>query len=205
MTDAADIRFFRDTVEGRRGEILDAALSVFAERGYESGSLREIAERVGVSEPALYRHFASKEALFSAIIERFAERLRNDACTLLDAACATNLQAQLLAAFTYHRRKLTLYGPVLRTVLAAATHNPTFLHIYRTDMIMPLRTRLTSTTMRIDAEFGLQFTPAQTAARVRALMALFVGYFVTSIVLEDEPDETVVSSVMRIMGWPDTV
>ena len=44
-----------------RERILDTALDMFIERGYDKTSLREIAERVGVTKPALYYHFSSKE------------------------------------------------------------------------------------------------------------------------------------------------
>ncbi|MDP2183326.1 MAG: TetR/AcrR family transcriptional regulator [Actinomycetota bacterium] len=203
MTHSSDIRFFREVVQGRRADILDAALAVFSERGYDAGSLREIANRVGVSEPALYRHFASKEALFVAIIEGFAERLRGEANALLDSARAPVLRDQLMAVFAQRRTAMAVYGPVLRTVLAATTYNPTFLGAYRANIVEPLCTRLTGTTERIDGEFDISCTPTQTAARVRVLMALFVGYFVTSIVLEDEADEAVAEAVMRIMGWSE--
>ena len=39
-------RYFADFIDGRRGEILDAALVVFGEKGYEAGTMREIAGRV---------------------------------------------------------------------------------------------------------------------------------------------------------------
>jgi AcrR family transcriptional regulator len=54
-----------------RQAILDAALRVFAEKGYFGSSLRDIATAVGVRESALYNYFPSKEALFEALI--FAE------------------------------------------------------------------------------------------------------------------------------------
>jgi AcrR family transcriptional regulator len=44
-----------------RQRILDVALDLFVEQGYEKTSLREIAERVGVTKAALYYHFQSKE------------------------------------------------------------------------------------------------------------------------------------------------
>jgi AcrR family transcriptional regulator len=44
-----------------RERILDVALELFLEQGYEKTSLREIADRLGVTKAALYYHFASKE------------------------------------------------------------------------------------------------------------------------------------------------
>jgi AcrR family transcriptional regulator len=56
--------------ERTRGTILDAALGVFAEGGYRSGSLRDIAARVGMSEAGLLHHFANKSGLLAAVLER---------------------------------------------------------------------------------------------------------------------------------------
>ena len=52
----------------RRSEILDAAIKVFSESGFHGGSLREIAERVGLSQPGLLHHFANKEKLLEAVL-----------------------------------------------------------------------------------------------------------------------------------------
>jgi AcrR family transcriptional regulator len=52
----------------RRLEILDSAIKVFSEAGFHGGSLREIAERVGLSQPGLLHHFANKEALLEAVL-----------------------------------------------------------------------------------------------------------------------------------------
>ncbi|MCC6808928.1 MAG: helix-turn-helix transcriptional regulator [Deltaproteobacteria bacterium] len=58
-----------------------AAIACFAARGFSGTTTREIAARVGITEAALYRHFAGKEALYAAIIDRkmaapaLAERL----------------------------------------------------------------------------------------------------------------------------------
>jgi AcrR family transcriptional regulator len=53
----------------RREEILDAAMALFGEVGYRSASLREIAQRVGISHPGLLHHFPGKEALLTAVLE----------------------------------------------------------------------------------------------------------------------------------------
>lgn len=53
-----------------RARILDAALEVFGEKGYESGSLREVAALADISQAGLLHHFPNKVALLSAVLER---------------------------------------------------------------------------------------------------------------------------------------
>jgi AcrR family transcriptional regulator len=56
--------------EEKRRVILDAALEVFAKSGYRSGSIRDIADRVGMSEAGLLHHFPNKSALLAAVLDR---------------------------------------------------------------------------------------------------------------------------------------
>jgi len=53
----------------RRAAILDAALAVFAERGYHAASIDEIAREAGVSKALIYEHFASKQALWASLLD----------------------------------------------------------------------------------------------------------------------------------------
>ncbi|MDF0496201.1 TetR/AcrR family transcriptional regulator [Bradyrhizobium yuanmingense] len=50
--------------------ILDAALRVFRRHGFRRSSIEQAAEEAGLTRQALYHHFASKEALFRAVLER---------------------------------------------------------------------------------------------------------------------------------------
>ena len=52
-----------------RQRAIEVALELFAAQGYEKTSLREIADRLGITKAALYYHFISKEALLGAIME----------------------------------------------------------------------------------------------------------------------------------------
>ncbi len=54
----------------RKAQMLDVAEQVFAERGYLTASMDEIAERVGVSKPMLYEYYGSKEGLLIGCIHR---------------------------------------------------------------------------------------------------------------------------------------
>lgn len=58
----------------RRQEILEAAATVFGERGYENGSLRDIADKVGISQAGVLFHFGSKIDLLEAVLDLRDER-----------------------------------------------------------------------------------------------------------------------------------
>lgn len=63
------------SVEERRVRILDAALEVFAERGYRGTSMEAIASAVGVTKPVVYQCYGGKATLFSALLDREESRL----------------------------------------------------------------------------------------------------------------------------------
>jgi AcrR family transcriptional regulator len=58
----------------RRAEILEVAVEVFYEKGYEASSLQDIADRMGVKKASLYYYFASKEALLHAVLAKIIRR-----------------------------------------------------------------------------------------------------------------------------------
>jgi AcrR family transcriptional regulator len=60
---------------GTRERIQEIALELFAEQGYEKTSLREIAERLGVTKAALYYHFRSKEDIVRSFVEDYRAEL----------------------------------------------------------------------------------------------------------------------------------
>ncbi len=59
----------------RRALVLDSARSVFAEKGVEGASIREIARRAGYTPGAIYSYFDSKEAIYAALLAESLERL----------------------------------------------------------------------------------------------------------------------------------
>ena len=70
------------SADSRRELVLDAAQAEFARAGYEATTTEAIANRVGVSQPYLFRLFPSKKAILLATVSRCFERLEN----LFDAA-----------------------------------------------------------------------------------------------------------------------
>jgi len=65
----------RLTPEGRRAVIVSAALTVFAEAGYDRASMRAVAKAAGITTPVLYDHFDSKADLYAALVESEADAL----------------------------------------------------------------------------------------------------------------------------------
>jgi DNA-binding transcriptional regulator YbjK len=57
----------------RKQEIVDAAIRVFARKGYEKTSISDIAQEIGISQGLCYRYFPSKEAIYDAGIEEYAQ------------------------------------------------------------------------------------------------------------------------------------
>lgn len=64
--------------EDTRQRILDRALELFSEKGYDAVSMGEIAGAAGIRAPSLYNHFSGKRAIFDAIVEATAAQYEKD-------------------------------------------------------------------------------------------------------------------------------
>src|SRR3712207_6353975 len=58
--------------EERRSQILKVAVSLFSQKGFRGTTTKEIAQAAGVSEAMVFRHFATKQELYSAILDHKA-------------------------------------------------------------------------------------------------------------------------------------
>jgi AcrR family transcriptional regulator len=82
-----------------RKELLNQSFDLFAEKGYASVTMRQIAQALGVSTGTLYHYFPSKEALFEQLMEELTER---DILQMTAAlAGTTNLTERIKAAFRF--------------------------------------------------------------------------------------------------------
>ncbi|KRC49719.1 TetR family transcriptional regulator [Leifsonia sp. Root227] len=70
----------------RRAALLGAAATLFSERGFNGVSIEDLGSAAGVSGPAVYRHFSSKQAVLAALLVGVSERLLEGGTRVEDAA-----------------------------------------------------------------------------------------------------------------------
>ena len=119
-----------------RQKVLDAARTLFAERGYEPATIRDIAKGAGMSTGAVFANFQDKAELFEAVL---SEDMATLAETLKAAAAAeTGLRARLLAALTagYHGSLEQL--PLVQAVVARSWFQPVAAEMRTRAAILPL-------------------------------------------------------------------
>jgi len=96
-----------------REKILDVALDLFTDQGFDGTSMREIAERLGITKPSIYYHFTSKEEILLALHMRVHElsqealaRLAGQAITLETWGSALT---ELLDQMAAHRKLFLMH------------------------------------------------------------------------------------------------
>lgn len=96
-----------------RRRFLDAAARLFAERGFHAVSIGELGAEVGVSGPALYRHFPSKEAMLEEILLGTSEYLLQGGQDIADAEHSSD-DALLRALVDFHLEFALTHRDVIR-------------------------------------------------------------------------------------------
>lgn len=94
----------RMTGPERRAQLMQIGTVVFSEKGYESSSVEEIAQRAGVTKPIIYEHFGGKEGLYTAIVDRETSTLMQaleDSLAEVEADPIVLAERSILTFFRY--------------------------------------------------------------------------------------------------------
>jgi AcrR family transcriptional regulator len=102
--------------ERRRPQVLDAALELFLERGYDGASMQAVAEGAGVTKPVVYACFASKDELFRALLRREEERILGEIQGAFAEADLTDPETTLTDGFTAFLRAVAASPDVYRLI-----------------------------------------------------------------------------------------
>ncbi|MDR5651668.1 TetR/AcrR family transcriptional regulator [Ruixingdingia sedimenti] len=82
MTQPATAAATAPILDARAAEILDAITEVFAAKGFDGASMQDLARAAGMSAGNFYRYFPSKDAIVTAIVERFMAGIEDDFGTI---------------------------------------------------------------------------------------------------------------------------
>jgi AcrR family transcriptional regulator len=183
--------------------ILQSALSLFSEKGYDSTSVREICESSGITKPTLYHFYGSKEGVYRALVDGTLERVRDDLAGALEGEgpLRDRLRRLTLTYFEAARGE-----PDLARFILALSHNPPssaprtdFLRFYD-DVLALVGQAITS------AEARGELSPGPVDVRLLVLMGA-LGEALHGYLLAGRPDltpdlaETLVDVVLK--GWTD--
>ena len=83
----------------RTAALLAAATTLFAERGFAGVSMEQLGAAVGISGPAVYRHFANKQAVLAAVLSQVSTMLLDGGQRVCSSTEAVDEQLRLLVAF----------------------------------------------------------------------------------------------------------
>lgn len=104
-----------------RDRILQKAMELFAERGYEATSVREICEAAGLTKPTLYHFFGSKEGVFRALVEGSLAELSAELGETLSGPGPTRERLGRFARLYFERTRAR--RPLMRLIFSLV-HNP---------------------------------------------------------------------------------
>ncbi len=146
----------------RERQMIETAEAVFAEFGYATASMDEIAERVGVSKPMLYEYFHSKEGLLLACIRQSRAELRNVTERAVTGAANAEeaIRRGLHAYFVFireHRQAWSLLRQEMTLLGTSAADEIEATRQQQTDLIAALMSGYFTSSPRLQVEASAEF------------------------------------------------
>src|SRR3954464_2186919 len=156
----------------RREQIIATAITVFGEYGYAGGSIRTIADRVGVSHATLLQHFGSKEGLLTAVLEEWDRRTVENRLTDVSGLDYFRRLPEVMVAHQDNRGLLELFTTIAAEASSPAHPAHAFILQRYTANIATLAGHLKEAVEVGDVE---PLTPAQIEIEVRLVTATLDG------------------------------
>jgi AcrR family transcriptional regulator len=171
-------RSSREKSEDTRARIIEAAYSLFLERGYHASSMRDVSQRTGVTVGAIYNHFPTKEDLWKEVL--FTKHPYHDVLPILQAA-EGNTVAEMVRSAAGSLVEGLLKRPDLFNLLFIeivefnCAHVPDFYQLITPDLL-GLNAAFSEKTGKL-REIPITIS-------LRSFIGLFFSYYVTGIMLK---------------------
>jgi AcrR family transcriptional regulator len=172
---------WRRRKEARPNEILDAALAVFAEKGFTAARMEDIAQRAGVTKGTIYLYFENKEAVFKSLV-------RGSIGTTLEGVLEASRGFQgssrelLTLVLTTMGRLLTTSDRVVlvKVILAESSNFPELRRFYYDEIVSQGLALLTGAVARGTASGEFRAIDPDHAARLCVAPMLFIALWRTT-------------------------
>lgn len=162
----------------RKNQIIEAAAVVFAERGYRTATIRDVAKQAGIADGTIYNYFENKQALLLAIFERMrAHIVEHTPPPVASATLRDTLSAMIAQSFQAMQPG---NFALLRIIIAEMMADEALRSLYQQHILQPT------------VEAGLAFLghhpalaghdPARLALVMRATSAITLGLMLESII-----------------------
>ncbi len=124
--------------EARPGELLDAALDLFVEKGFAATRVEEVAKRAGVSKGTLFLYFPSKEELFKAVVRENLSGLFAEWQAEFEGFPGTTAEMVRYSLHQWWQRLgATRLSGITKLVMTEAAHFPEIAAFYEQEVIQP--------------------------------------------------------------------
>jgi AcrR family transcriptional regulator len=124
--------------EARPGELLDAALDLFVEKGFSATRVEEVAARAGVSKGTLFLYFQSKEDLFKAVVrENIANKFPTWQEEFLTFEGSSSDMLRYAMVSWWERIGNTRASGITKLVMSEAQNFPEIAEFYQEEVIKP--------------------------------------------------------------------
>jgi AcrR family transcriptional regulator len=173
----------------RREQIIDAATAVFAEYGYAGGSVRTIADRIGVSPASLLQHFGSKEGLLMAVLEDWDRHTVEARLTDVTGLDYFRRLPEVMGDHLVNRGLLELFSTIAAEASSPSHPARGFIQQRYAENLGTLATHLREA---IETGEIAELTPAEIAQEVRLVTAVLDGIGLQWLL---DPSTDVVASV----------
>ena len=164
---------WRRQPEARPGQILDAALEVFAEHGVAAARLEDIGKRAGVSKATIYLYFPSKEELFREVIRGTVVSAIESGERAVEAFAGSATESFIAHMERYWAFiRSPKFAPIFRLVHAELAHYPDLARFYA-DEVVNRGHRLIASIVKRGIDQG-EFREVDPTVAARMLSASFV-------------------------------
>ena len=179
----------------RREEILQAAATLFAQKGYQRTAVREIAERAGIAPGTIYLYFEGKGDLLIQLMKRLTELEELDAD--LVGAFETDARTFLTTISRERMARLVENEEMVRAILPQMLVQPVLREAFYQELVEPLISLLEAYVQTRIEEGDIR--PIDVPLTVRTVQSLFIGLLIVRI-LGDQQLQTRWEEMPELIG-----